>query len=176
MSTNKNFIKQVLFAFILTIQLFSCNPFAPSLIESGSQSGFITGQKTPDEVLTNFQYAYNSQDSLTYSDVLDSSFLFISKNYGTTPPTDINWGRDVDIRATAGLFRHFRPLIDLTWNDKISEGYDQDSTHYEIKIMFQLTMGGGIDIPTIRGEALFNFRKNSAGIWRITRWDDLSSF
>ena len=115
------------------------------MVETGPQSGFITGQKSPDEVLTNFQYAYNSQDSLIYSDVLDSSFLFISKNYGTTPPTDINWGRDVDIRATAGLFRHFRPLIDLTWNNKISEGFGSDSSFYEIKILFQLTLGGGID-------------------------------
>jgi hypothetical protein len=161
---------------IICILLVGCNPFAPELIDTGPEAGFITAQRTPDEVLTNFQYAYNVQDSLTYSDVLDSTFLFISKNYGTTPPTDINWGRDVDIRATAGLFRHFRPLIDLTWNDKISEGFGQDSTLYEIKILFQLTLGGGIEVPTIRGEALFNFRKNSGGTWRITRWEDLSSF
>ena len=161
---------------ILLLFLYSCNPFAPTLVVSGPQSGNITAQKTPDEVLQNFQYAYNQGDSLTYSDVLDSSFLFISKNYGTTPPTDINWGRDVDIRATAGLFRHFRPLIDLTWNDKLSEIYDSDSTHSEIKIMFQLTMGAGVDIPTISGEALFNFRKNSSGTWTITRWEDLSTF
>jgi hypothetical protein len=161
---------------IFIIFIFGCNPFAPTLVDSGPQSSLITAQKTPDEVLTNFQYAYNAQDSLTYSDVLDSTFLFISKNYGTTPPTDINWGRDVDIRATAGLFRHFKPLIDLTWNDKISESYDSDSTNYELKIMFQLTLGGGIRTPTIRGEAFFNFRKNSAGVWKITRWEDLSSF
>jgi hypothetical protein len=160
----------------LTNIVLSCNPFAPSIIESGSRTGSITGQKTPDEVLTNFQLAYEWGDSLTYSDVLDSSFLFISKNYGTTPPTDINWGRDVDIRATAGLFRHFEDMIDLTWNDKIVEGYGHDSTQYEIKITFNLTLGGGIDIPTISGEALFNFRKNSSGIWKITRWEDLSSF
>jgi hypothetical protein len=161
---------------LLIILSFGCNPFAPSLIDSGPGSGNITGQKTPDEVLTNFQLAYESGDSLLYSDVIDSSFLFISKNYGTTPPTDINWGRDVDIRATAGLFRHFKPLIDLTWNDKISEGYGSDSTFYEIKITFHLTLGGGVDIPTISGEALFNFIKNSSGVWKISRWEDLSSF
>jgi hypothetical protein len=161
---------------IILLVILGCNPFAPALVDSGSQPGIITAQKTPDEVLTNFQYAYIYQDSLIYSDVLDSSFLFISKNYGTTPPTDINWGRDVDIRATAGMFRHFKDQIDLTWDDKISERFVGDSTEYEIKILFQLTMGGGVDIPTIRGEALFNFRKNPSDIWKITRWEDLSSF
>ena len=160
---------------LIVLFLLGCNPFAPDLIDSGSQSGFITGQKTPDEVLTNFKYAYNFQDSLTYSDVLDSSFLFISKNYSTTPPTDINWGRDVDIRATAGLFRHFN-VLELNWGGKLAEGYVGDSTHYEIKITFQLTLDGGREIPTVKGEALFNFKQNSSAIWKISRWEDLSSF
>ena len=160
---------------LLLLFLFGCNPFAPDLIDSGTQFGFITGQKTPDEVLTNFEYAYDSQDSLTYSDVLDSSFIFISKNYSTTPPTDINWGRDVDIRATAGLFRHFN-VIELDWGGKLSEGLDGDSTSYEIKITFQLTLDGGSNIPTIKGEALFNFIRNKSKVWKITRWEDLSTF
>jgi hypothetical protein len=160
---------------LVLIFIFGCNPFAPDLIDSGTQSGFITGQKTPDEVLTNFKYAYNLQDSLTYSDVLDSSFIFISKNYSTTPPTDINWGRDVDIRATAGLFRHFN-VLELNWGTKLSESYGSDSTLYEIKITFQLTLDGGSEIPTVKGEALFNFKQNTLEVWKITRWEDLSSF
>ena len=160
---------------LVSIFIFGCNPFAPDLIDSGTQSGFITGQKTPDEVLTNFKYAYNLQDSLTYSDVLDSSFIFISKNYSTTPPTDINWGRDVDIKATAGLFRHFN-VLELNWGTKLAEGYLSDSTLYEIKITFQLTLDGGSEIPTVKGEALFNFKQNTSEVWKITRWEDLSSF
>ena len=155
--------------------LFNCNPFAPELIDSGSQSSKITGQKTPDEVLINFQYAYLFNDSLIYSDVLDSSFLFISKNYSTAPPTDINWGRDVDIRATAGLFRHFS-VLELNWGDKLAEGYIGDSTLYEIKITFQLTLDSGREIPTVTGEALFNFKRNPSEVWKISRWEDLSSF
>jgi len=164
-----------LISLLVLCLLLGCNPFAPDLIDLGPQSGFITGQKTPDEVLTNFKYAYNLQDSLTYSDVLDSSFLFISKNYSTTPPTDINWGRDVDIRATAGLFRHFN-VLELNWGDKLAEGYIGDSTHYEIKITFQLTLDSGQDIPTVTGEALFNFKRNPSEVWKISRWEDLSSF
>jgi len=162
-------------AVLLLLFLVACNPFAPDLIDSGPQSAIITGQKTPDEVLTNFRYAYVLQDSLIYSDVLDSSFLFISKNYGSTPPTDINWGRDVDIRATVGLFRHF-DVLELNWGGKLSEGFGADSSLYEIKITFHLGLIGVEDIPTIKGEALFNFKRNPSGIWKITRWEDLSSF
>lgn len=168
-------MNRILLSVLLIIFLLGCNPFAPELIESGPQSAIITGQRTPDEVLTNFRYAYVFKDSLIYSDVLDSSFLFISKNYGSTPPTDINWGRDVDIKATVGLFRHYS-VVDLNWGGKLSEGFISDSTFYEIKITFQLTLVGGGDIPTVKGEALFNFKRNRSEVWKISRWEDLSSF
>jgi hypothetical protein len=163
-------------AVLLLLFLVGCNPFAPELIESGPQSAIITGQRTPDEVLTNFRFAYVLQDSLVYSDLLDSSFIFISKNYGSTPPTDINWGRDVDIRATVGLFRNF-DVLELNWGGKLSEGFGADSTLYEIKITFQLGFISSVEsVPTIKGEAFFNFKRNPSGIWKITRWEDLSSF
>jgi hypothetical protein len=166
-----------LFSFVLPLFFLICclNPFAPGLIDLGdNQSGIITAQKTPEEVLTNFQYAYEKKDSLVYSDILDSTFLFISKNYGTSPPTNINWGRDVDLKTTGGLFRHFN-FIELIWGG-ILDSTAIDSTTYTIKITFQLTLDGGTDIPTIRGEARFNFVRNSSDIWKIKRWDDLSSF
>ena len=168
-------MNRILSFVLLLIFLLGCNPFAPELIESGPRSAIITGQRTPDEVLTNFRYAYVFKDSLIYSDVLDSSFLFISKNYGSTPPTDINWGRDVDIKATVGLFRHF-DVLELNWGGKLSEGFISDSTFYEIKITFQLTLDGGRDIPTVKGEALFNFKRNRSEVWKNSRWEDLSSF
>ena len=161
--------------FYFLFLILGCNPFAPELIESDPQSTIITGQRTPDEVLTNFRYAYTFKDSLIYSDILDSSFLFISKNYVSTPPTDINWGRDVDIKATVGLFRHF-DVLELNWGGKLSEGFGADSMLYEIKITFQLGLIGTDNIPTIKGEALFNFERNPSGMWKITRWEDLSSF
>ena len=134
---------------LLLLFLLACNPFAPELIDSGPQSSIITGQRTPDEVLTNFRYAYVFKDSLIYSDVLDSSFIFISKNYSSIPPTDINWGRDVDIKATVGLFRYF-DVLELNWGGKLSEGFGPDSTLYEIKITFQLALIGHDDIPTVK--------------------------
>ncbi|TFH01618.1 MAG: hypothetical protein E4H13_04405 [Calditrichales bacterium] len=161
-----------IFIFILSIFFIICcvNPFAPGISDSDKiESGIVTGQKSPREVLTNFRYAYVFKDSLIYSDVLDSSFLFISKNYGTTPPTEIIWGRDVDIKTTMGLFRHFDAL-ELNWGDTLS------STPNSIEITFQLTLDGGKEIPTIKGEAIFNFVQNADGMWRIERWEDLSSF
>ena len=158
--------------------IFACNPFAPGLTESGSSHDEITAQRTPRDVLTNFRYAYVYKDSLVYSDILDSAFQFISKNYGTSPPTNINWGRDIDILTTARLFRHF-DLLELEWGSNLLRGLHaarDDSSTSEIKITFQLTLDGGRDIPTIKGEALFNFARNSDGIWKITRWEDLSSF
>ncbi len=159
------------------IFLFGCsNPFAPALTESDLKvTAILTEQLSPQDVLTNFRYAYTFKDSLIYSELLDSTFLFISTNYSTSPPTDINWGRDVDLKTTAGLFRHFNTL-ELFWGAILLENYRSDSTLSEIKITFQLTLDGGREIPTLKGEALFNFARRNKGIWKITRWEDLSSF
>ncbi|MHB2148933.1 hypothetical protein ACX8XP_07760 [Calditrichota bacterium LG25] len=164
--------------------VFSCeNPFAPGLKHDFEGAALIvTDQKTPEDVLINFKYAYNFKDSLVYADLLDSSFLFISKNFATEPITDLTWGRDVDIKTTVGLFRHFQTL-NLTWEGTVYARYlNEERTLKEIKKVFSLVIDGGREIPTIRGEALFVFKKklfsanDTTGIWRIIRWEDLSSF
>ena len=155
--------------------------FAPGLSdEDPGSSDIITRQGTPTEVLTNFRYAYKFADSLIYSDVLDSSFIFISKNYSTTPPTDIIWGRDVDIRTTAGMFRYFN-VLELTWGaPDTSRSFNEDGqipdTLAQIVLTFQLTLVGGNEERTVKGEALFLFALRENNIWRITRWEDRSSF
>jgi len=165
---------------IITI-LPACNPFAPTLVDDESIIGgfTVTDQASPRDVLVNFRYAYVFKDSLIYSDLLDSSFIFISTNYATNPPSDILWGRDKDIRTTIGLFRRFNSL-DLTWGDNFlndSTLYNySDSLNSNVIITFQLTLDGGQDIPTLKGEVFFSFKKQSSGRWRITRWEDLSSF
>lgn len=165
--------------FFINILFFICgcvNPFAPALTESDQPVfNIVTEQRSPAEVLTNFRYAYAFKDSLIYSDLLDSTFIFLSKNYGTNPPTDINWGRDVDIKTTIGLFRHFE-VAELIWGTILFYEYSLDSVQSEIKVTFQLTFDGGTEIPTLKGEALFNFQKKASGRWTITRWEDLSSF
>jgi hypothetical protein len=170
---NKNKILLIYPLYILIIS--GCiNPFAPPLTDKEVNINLIiTEQKTPDEVLTNFSYAYSFKDSLIYSDLLDSSFLFISKNYATNPVTDLTWGRDTDIKTTVGLFRHFQSL-NLVWGiDNIYE-YEIDSITVELKKIFQLTLISSDNIPTINGEAYFRFIKNKSGIWKIKLWEDLA--
>lgn len=171
----------ILFFLIL---LSACeNPFAPGIKNNLNNSMLIvTDQRTPEDVLINFKYAYNFKDSLVYADLLDSSFLFISKNFMTDPPTDLTWGRDVDIKTTVGLFRHFQTLS-LIWEGTVySRFINSEHSLKEIKKVFSLTIDGGKEIPTIKGEALFVFKKkpispkDTTGIWRIVRWEDLSSF
>ncbi len=171
-----NFIYIVFLALILSGCIF-----APGLTDDDiDSSDIVTRQETPWDVLANFRYAYKFADSLIYSDVLDSSFIFISKNYATSPPTDIIWGRDVDIKTTMGMLRHFN-VVELAWR----EGWDNpdnydfvDSTKINIKttVTFQLTLDGGREVPTIKGEAFFEFAPRNQKLWRIVRWEDLSSF
>lgn len=164
------------FSFILAaFVIFSCNPFAPELADGDLNGGLIiTAQKTPQDVLTNFSFAYNFKDSLVYSDLLDSSFIFLSKDFSTDPVTDLKWGRDEDIRKTNKMFRFFQTL-DLEWGRSEYERYlDEDSLLYEISTSFQLTIDGAKEYSTITGIALFHFIKKPTKIWKITRWEDKS--
>ena len=86
----------------------------------------------------------------------------------------------MDIKTTMGMFRHFN-VLELTWR----EGWDDpdnydfvDSTKTNMitTVTFQLTLDGGREIPTITGEAFFEFAPRDPKIWRIVRWEDLSSF
>lgn len=166
---------------VITLYLSSCeNPFAPALAdENASHSHLITQQKTPQEVLTNFRYAYTFKDSLVYSEVLDSTFLFKSIDYNVYPPTPIEWGRDIELRTTGGMFRYFRTL-DVVWNtlsfpDTISPPPDSpEFTGYVIEhhITFTLTLDGGRAIPPLNGEVLFQFTQRGQKYY-ISFWEDL---
>jgi len=161
--------------FIIGLILISCNPFSPELADGDVNAGLIiTAQKSPEDVLTNFSFAYNFKDSLVYSDLLDSSFIFLSKDFSTDPVTDLNWGRDVDIRKTNKMFRYFQSL-DLVWGRSVNQSFiDEDSLLYELSTNFQLTIDGAKEYSTITGIALFHFIKKPSGIWKITRWEDKS--
>ena len=156
------------------------NPFAPSLAdENVSSSYLLTSQKNPEEVLTNFRYAYTFKDSLIYSEVLDSTFLFKSIDYNNYPPRPIEWGRDTELRTTGGMFRFFRTL-DVVWNtlsrpDTISPP-DTSAlfTGYLIEhhVTFTLTLDGGQSIPPLNGEVLFQFIQRGEKYY-ISFWEDL---
>jgi hypothetical protein len=161
---------------ILFLLFYSCNPFAPEMVDlEPEQTPEFINQKTPEGVLESFRFAYVFKDSLLYSDLLDSSFLFISKNYTTSPPSNWIWGKDVDIKTTIGMFRHFN-ILELTWGTRTGPIYNQDSTESKLRVNFQLILHEGSRTIAIMGEALYDFIKRTDTNWRITRWEDLSSF
>ena len=165
---------------ILFILLGCNNPFAPKLAgEDTPTSMLLTEQRTPSEVLNNFKYAYTFKDSLVYSDVLDNTFIFRSINYYDDPPEPIHWGRDLELRTTAGMFRYFN-TIDLVWNtlsnpDTISPPVTSpDFKGYIIEhhITFTLTLDGGKSIQPVNGEVLFQFTQRNDKYY-ISYWEDL---
>ena len=164
------------FSIILLLLLYSCNPFAPEMFDQELDKipEFIN-QRTPQGVLESFRFAYTFKDSLLYSDLLDSTFIFISKNYTTNPPTDIIWGKDVDVKTTVGMFRHFI-ILELTWGTMSGPTYNQDSTESNLRVNFQLILHERSSNIAIMGEALYDLIKRADNNWRITRWEDLSSF
>ncbi|MBN2423601.1 MAG: hypothetical protein JXR46_07235 [Calditrichaceae bacterium] len=172
--------KFLIFVLYLILTLTGCNPFGPAETD-GEGSTIITNQKTPDEVFTNFAYAYNFKDTVVYSDLLDSSFLFIAKNYATTPVSEFTWGRDIDIRATSRMFNAFH-TINLIWIRSKDENFTPDNTEYSVYKIYQLTMDGGTQNASINGEAYFELikkninPKDSTGTWLISKWLDLATF
>ena len=159
---------------IAVLFVLSCfNPFAPKLDQSGPEGFVITEQKTPDEVLKNFVYAYTFKDSLVYADVLDSSFVFVyfDPNLGSSGRF-VSWGRDADLKTTGRLFKNFE-TITLTWNSTIYQ--TEENRNAEISKTLQLSLFGKSGDFSLSGNAIFNFNKNQYdNKWRITRWKDES--
>lgn len=153
--------------------LHCVNPFSPKLLDSTSKQLIITEQKTPEEVLQNFKYAYVFKDSVLYADLLDSSFIFIffdpnEENSGEF----VSWGRDIDLLTTGRLFRNF-DVIDLIWNSTIYSV--EEETQAELAKSFHLTLSKKSESITITGNAIFSFKKNPYDEkWRIVQWKDES--
>ncbi len=153
------------------------NPFAPAL-DNGELAGeLITEQKTPEEVLTNFRYAYTFKDSLLYADVLDSAFVFQYFDPDQGPSgLFVSWTRDTDLRTTGGLFRTF-DIINLEWlnaDDNPPDSLREDQDQIVAK-SFRLDLSGADFSFTASGFAIFTFRRNpNDGKWRLVRWVDQS--
>ncbi|RMH80090.1 MAG: hypothetical protein D6681_18815 [Calditrichaeota bacterium] len=154
--------------------LLTCsNPFAPATVKDTIRgSGILTAQESPDGVLTNLQYAYTFRDSLVYSELFDSTYIFISTNFNVSPPEPIVWGRDQELKATGRMFRFFTTL-DLTMNVvEREEAFNGDPNRVRDRITFTLTLDGGTAIPTLIGEVEFQYIRRG-NKWFIVRWEDL---
>ena len=174
---------------IILFQLFACvNPFAPELGNiDANASAVLTERTNPEEVLENFRFAYIFGDSLVYSELIDTGFVFIffDPTVEGTGRFD-SWGRDVELKATAGLFRAVKGIT-LEWNSTIEESYwtPQPDSVESIAYFegakkarrskgFQLKLGTEIQLS---GTSVFTFSKERFGNgWRINRWIDESIF
>lgn len=173
----KKTIYIIIFIIIFFILIRCFNPFAPKLEDSDNKNLIITGQTNPDEVLQNFKYAYVFKDSILYSDLLDSSFVFIFFDPNQeSSGRFVSWGRDVDLRTTGRLFRNF-DVIDLVWNSTIIDttySSNGDSLAESFKT-FNLSLIKDNESLNITGTAIFNFKKHDYdNKWRITLWKDES--
>lgn len=173
----KNDIKTRLIALsgiVLCMVAFGCfNPFAPKLIDTlDSGDLIITDQRSPEEVLQNFRVAYTFHDSLLYSDLLDTAFLFVyfDPDAGTSGRLE-SWRREDDLITTGGMFRHFQ-VIDLIWNATLYENVEE--TTGEMTKSFNLTLMSSESDYTLSGRAVFSFKKCGDDRWRILRWKDES--
>ena len=163
----------------------SCfNPFAPELETSQDSSLIITEQQSPDETLQNFKLAYFFRDSVLYSEVLDSAFIF----YFFDPAADaanqfVSWGLDTDLKTTGRLFRSF-DVINLIWESTVFEDTlinqaTADPLRIEQVKRFSLKLlqtSSGLEY-NLWGKATFTFMQNPHDQrWRIERWQDESSY
>ena len=157
--------------FFIILVLGCVNPFAPRLVNNMEGADLVvTAQKTPDEVLQNFKIAYTFRDSLLYSDILDSNFVFyyFEPDLGTSGEI-VKWHKDEDLYITGRLFRHFQ-IVDLIWNSDLYEWSDEQTG--QISRSFSLTLIGEDEDHKISGRATFSLRKGADDRWRVTEWRD----
>jgi len=156
------------------VALTSCwNPFAPTegALE-GVASLILTERRNPDEVLQNFRYAYIYRDSVAYSRLFDTSFVFLydDPDIGGGAGGYNYWGLDTELRTTGALFRRFDHFT-LVWNATTGRDTSQ-SGEISLTKTFDLSVGG---VKPLTGNAIFDFREDSTNnIWLITRWQDNS--
>ncbi len=173
-SRTRTKILNTLLVLFAACNILSCvNPFAPALDEGNLIGEVITPQSTPEEVLTNFRYAYTFRDSLLYADVLDSAFVFQYFDPDQGPSgLFVSWTREVDLLTTGRLLRSF-DIINLEWLDTI---YSLQEGENEILAKsFRLDLSSADFGFSAAGFAIFTFRQNPRDRkWRIVRWVDQS--
>jgi hypothetical protein len=163
--------------FIFIFFLYSCiNPFAPKLSTGESEELLVTKQLTPDELLQNFRYAYTYKDSIVYSNLIDSLFIFnyIDYNEGARP---VSWNRDIELKTTGRLLRS-SSFIDLIWSSDPSRVTEWDSDSLKVRLIqnFNLTIELKSELRfVLTGQAELTLVRRAIGQpWKIFIWIDKS--
>lgn len=161
---------------ILALSLLnSCNPFAPAFDDSSSDDPAISDLKTVDGVFQNFKYAYTFKDTVIYGEMIAPDFIFTFIDFEEENPVNVSWGRELEMRATYGLFQNSERL-DIIWNNVFFENVDSLTANIIRGFNLSVTFGP-TDVKNVFGRINLSLKKNpSTDKWQITRWNDESNF
>ena len=154
-----------------TLLASGCNPFAPRLDEHATAGSFGDPHTIPG-YLEAFKYAYEFRDTSLYGALLAPDFTFSYRNYDRG--VDVEWGRDDEMRSTAGLFAGTDGLS-LLWGTVFDSS--GTATVYDLTISFSLDVTfNAADVEHVDGRAIFHLERATLGDpWRATRWQDAST-
>ncbi len=167
----KNIIIHIIWM-ISFLRLSCINPFAPKL-EKEFGTEMCSDLTKLENVFCTFRNAYTFKDTALYGSLLDPNFTFRYRDYERG--IDVIWGRDDEMRTTAGLFQSVQALS-LVWNKYIS--IKDDDTVGTIVRGFNLTITfNPADIEHVDGYANMTFvRPETTGVWKLYTWKDESNF
>ncbi len=156
---------------LLAAIVAACNPFAPKLTETPATTQFGDPHTVPGYFQA-FKYAYEFRDTTLYGTLLAPDFIFSYRDYNRG--VDIQWGRDDDMRATAGLFQYAQD-ISLLWGDAIDS--TGTATSFDITLVFSLDVTfNPDDIEHVDGRAVFHLERASpSDPWKAGSWQDESN-
>lgn len=150
----------------------SCaNPFAPALDKTNRTGAGVGDQRTIDGFFQKFRFAYLTRDTTLYGQLVADNFQFTFAN----AQNQETWGRDVEMRATNGLFRNAE-ILDLQWNSVVFQLGNDDSARAEVWRAFYLRYGfSAANAQELQGQARLTLMRDAPNApWRMTRWDDFS--
>ena len=152
---------------------FSCNPFAPSLDDGDPNQGLIGDQTTVTGFFQVFRNAYELRDISLYEPLIDSSFVFIYRDFDAQ--IDRQWGFTQELETTRRMFQGSN-WIQLQWNQIIADDFTDQNRRSRIIRSFNLAISIE-DSDVLRGDGNVNFtlvRVDSSAVWRLSRWRDES--
>jgi len=160
------------FVFALIALTTACNPFAPKLDNSVSSAQFGDPHSI-DGYFQAFKYAYEFKDTTLYGSLIAPDFIFSYRDY--TLGIDVQWGRDDDMRSTAGLFNGVQVLA-LLWGDILDSSGSPTSFNVTRTFSLDVTFNEG-DIEHVDGRAVFRLERATFSYpWKAKTWQDESNY
>lgn len=136
------------------------------------------------DVLNNIEYAYNKRREDVYNALLDNDFTFFytEADVGGSGGTPVQWGRDVESTATAGLLGDATKIaMDISWEDGVQwlQQVSGTETWYYTTVFYHFTIkiGETTYIPNSGAKAQFTVRNAAAPgekeHWQLVEFRDL---